>query len=356
MLVSIGFDDNGYSGVEGSAGSGGVSWAMDFFRSQRNPAGRGNAATFDGAPARVTFYLTTLYAMQWQSESPSFVKRAWRALHLDGHEIGNHTIRHLDGLPYDGKVWLEEVGGASKFLAQPFNPDEPSHTPEATAGIGVGEMRGFRAPFLHLNDALFPVLKQLGFWYDASIEDGFQYRMDGTNYNWPFTLDQGSEVHDLFSKEWMSTEKLPIGRHPGLWELPVHPLIVPPDELAEKYGVPAGFRARLQAVQPWFDQKEGKLTGFDYNLWVSFAMTKAEVLATLKYSFNLRMKGNRAPFLFGAHTDVYSSKYAVPGLNSTARERQEAIEEFMRWTLARPEVRVVPIKSVLDWCRNPVSL
>ena len=355
MLVSIGFDDNAYSGLEGSAGTGGVNWALQFFRGLRNPSGRGSAATFDGAPARVTFFLTTVYGTQWQSESPVFVKRAWRALHVDGHEVGNHTVRHGDGLTYDARTWTDEVGGANRVLALPFNPDEPGHTPDPKSGIGVADIRGFRTPFLHLNDALFPVLKQLGFWYDASIEDGFQYRMDGTNFNWPFTLDQGSEVHELFNKEWMSTEKLLVGRHPGMWELPVYPVIAPPDDQAPSYGVPAGFRARLRALQPWFDEKEGKMTGFDYNLWVSFKMTKTEFLATLKYSFDLRMRGNRAPFLFGAHTDYYSSKSVAPAV-ATTRERQEAIEDFIRYVLSRPEVRVVPMKNVLDWCRNPVSL
>jgi hypothetical protein len=355
MLVSIGFDDNAYSGLEGSAGTGGVSWALSFFKDLRNPAGRGNPATFDAAPARVTFFLTTLYGSQWQSESPQFVKRAWRALHDDGHELGNHTVRHADGLAYDARSWMEEVGGANQFLALPFNPNEVSHSPDAGSGIGVSDLRGFRTPFLHLNDGLYPVLKQLGFRYDASIEDGFQYRMDGTNFNWPFTLDDGSEVQDLFFKDWMSMEKLPITSHPGIWEMPVYPVIAPPDEEAPRYGIPAGFRSRLKALQPWFDEKEGKITGFDFNLWVGFQMTKAEFLATLKYTFDLRMRGNRAPLLFGAHSDYYSTKY-VAAMASTVIERQQAIEELIRYVLSKPEVRVVPMNSVLDWCRNPVSL
>lgn len=355
MFVSIGFDDNAYSGLEGSAGTGGVSWALGFWKDLRNPSGRGTAATFDGTPARVTFFLTTLYGSQWQSESPVFVKRAWRALHDDGHELGNHTISHFDGLAYDARRWMEEIGGANQFLALPYNPEEVSHSPDPASGVGVSELQGFRTPFLHLNDGLYPVLKQLGFRYDASIEDGFQYRMDGTNFNWPFTLDQGSEVQDLFFKEWMSMEKLPISRHPGMWEMPVYPVIVPPDDEAPRYGVPAGFRSRLKKLQPWFDEKEGKITGFDFNLWVGFQMSKAEFLATLKYTFDLRMRGNRAPFLFGAHTDYYNSKY-VAAMSTTVTERQQAVEEFIRYVLSKPEARVVPMKNILEWCRNPVSL
>jgi hypothetical protein len=86
-----------------------------------------------------------------------------------------------------------------------------------------------------------------------------------------------------------------------------------------------------------------------------FAMTKAEVLATLKYSIDQRLAGNRAPFLFGAHTDYYSPKY-TGAPNATAEERQQAIEELIDWALTKPEVRVVSYGHVLDWVRNPTSL
>jgi hypothetical protein len=107
--------------------------------------------------------------------------------------------------------------------------------------------------------------------------------------------------------------------------------------------------------QSWFDAESGKITGFDYNLWVTFSMTKAEFLATMKYSFDQRLLGNRAPFTFGAHTDYYSSKYnAVP--NATLQERQEAIEEFLDYVRSKPMVRIVSAKQALDWIRNPAPL
>jgi hypothetical protein len=108
-------------------------------------------------------------------------------------------------------------------------------------------------------------------------------------------------------------------------------------------------------VQSWFDVGSGKITGFDFNLWVSFKMTKAEFLATMKYSLDQRLKGNRAPFLFGAHTDYYSSKYTAPP-NATVAERQAAIEEFIDYAISKPEVRVTSAKQVLDWIRNPEPL
>ena len=84
-------------------------------------------------------------------------------------------------------------------------------------------------------------------------------------------------------------------------------------------------------------------------------MTKAEFLATLKYTLDQRIAGNRAPFMFGAHTDYYSSKYtAVP--NATVAERQQAIEEFIDYARAKPMVRVRSNKEILEWVRNPVPL
>ena len=69
----------------------------------------------------------------------------------------------------------------------------------------------------------------------------------------------------------------------------------------------------------------------------------------------MEMRGNRAPFMFGAHTDYYSSKYtAAP--SATARERQEAIEEFLDYVVAQPNARVVSNKQILEWVRNPVPL
>src|SRR4051794_1116575 len=49
MFVQIGFDDNQRSGLNTSPPSG-MTWATTFFRGLRNPAGSGNAATFDNAP------------------------------------------------------------------------------------------------------------------------------------------------------------------------------------------------------------------------------------------------------------------------------------------------------------------
>jgi hypothetical protein len=130
---------------------------------------------------------------------------------------------------------------------------------------------------------------------------------------------------------------------------------VPPDSECAKYGIDYSLRDKMQSVASWFDTTSGKITGLDYNLFVQFKMTKEEFLATMKYTLDQRLKGNRAPMTFGAHTDVYSSKYtAAPG--ATDVQRQEAVEEFIDYALSKPEVRVVSNKKILDWVRNPTPL
>jgi len=345
QFVSIGFDDNAYSGLEGSGGTGGMTWATTMTRTRTNA---------DGSPVKLSFYLTSVYADSWQSESPTFVKRAWRTALTDGHEIGNHTVGHLHGSGFDTATWRTQVQGCIDTLTKPFDPNEVNFSPDASKGIGAtaAQIRGFRTPFLEYNDATLQIVKELGFHYDTSIEDGWHWEQNGTNYMWPYTLNNGSPGHEVLV-EWGT--RTPITPRPGLWELPDHPVIVPPDDKCAQYGVQPGLRNRLKQRVSWFDIDGGKITGFDYNLWVSFAMTKAEFLATLKYTLDQRLAGNRAPFMFGAHTDYYSSKYtAVP--NASLAERQQAIEEFIDYARSKPMVRVTTNEEILTWVRNPVPL
>ena len=49
---------------------------------------------------------------------------------------------------------------------------------------------------------------------------------------------------------------------------------------------------------------------------------------------------------------MYARNYPE-GMSATMKERQEAIEEFLDYALSKKEVRVVPVKSILEWVRNP---
>jgi hypothetical protein len=343
MFVSLGWDDNAYSGLEGTPG--GMDWARAIHDARTNP---------DGSPATSSFYFTSVYIGAWQAESPTFVKRSWREAMDNGHEVGVHTHSHSHGGMVAQAEWDTEIETCLDWLTKPYDPNEPDTSPDDTKGIGASmdEIPGFRTPYLEYNDNLLASVAAHGFRYDCSIEEGWQPDHDAGSFNWPYTLDGGSPGHDVLV-EWGSKE--PINPHPGLWELPAYPVVVPPDEVAADYGIPVGLRDKLKSVQSWFDTGSGKITGFDYNLWVSFNMTKDEVVATLKYTLDQRLEGNRAPFLFGTHSDYYSDKYTAP-MASTAAERREAMEEFLDYALTKPEVRVKSAAEVLDWIQSPAPL
>jgi peptidoglycan/xylan/chitin deacetylase (PgdA/CDA1 family) len=348
QLVSIGFDDNGYSGLDGSAGTGGFTWSTDLAKRKTNP---------DGSPVKFSYYLTTYYISTWGSESPTYVKRAWHQALLDGHDIGDHTETHSHGAAFSAEQWATEIQTCIDWVTKPFDPAEVNFSPDNAKGAGIPAdiMYGYRTPFLEYNDATFGVLLDKGFYYDTSVEEGWQEDIDGSNMPWPFTLDNGSPGNELLVSWQLDPPKEHMTSHPGLWELSPHPFIVPPDDKCADYGLDYSLRNKLHDVATWFDLASGKITGLDYNLWVQFKVTKAEFLAIMKYTLDQRLAGNRAPFTIGAHTDIYSSKYmAAP--NATAEERQQAIEELIDYALSKPAVRILSNKQILDWVRNPVPL
>jgi hypothetical protein len=347
MLVALSFEENGYSGLEGSGGEGGMSWALEMLAARDN---------VDGTAVKASFYMTSTYIAQWLPESPTFVKQGWNGAIVAGHEIGNQTHNGSHGSSFSVQEWTDEIATCTDWLTKPFDPLEEILAPDNAAGPGAdpASIVGFRAPFLELNDAALQALQDLGFHYDVSIEEGWQTEQDGTNYMWPYTLDSGSPGHARLADWGLHS---PITAHPGLWEMPVHPVIVPPDELCEEYGVEPGLRDRLQARHSWFSTEAGKVTGYDFNLWVLFEMSSAEFVATLKYTLDQRLSGNRAPMIIGVQTDHYSSRIPLnTPPNTSWQERQAAIEEFVDYALAKPEVRMTSVGDILGFVRNPQPL
>lgn len=367
MFVSIGWDDNSASGGDSTRWPGeAMTWALKMVDTLNNPAGNGNSGTFDSTPVRFSFYSNSCYMYQsgFQGDYVTVVKWIHNKAYRNGHEIGNHTNKHQDGRAFSTTQWATEIDDCQNWLTLPAPVDSDSiskNTGVETEGAGIKpeDIQGFRTPFLFYNDNVFTVLKEKGFHYDCSIEEGFQEDQDGTNFLWPYTLDNGSPGHEMqavIGNQDMANIK--VNSHPGLWEMPAYAVVVPPDSLCDKYGVPTGFRSKM-SWYPGFDVNAGKITGLDYNMWGynKARMNRAEFTATLKYTLDLRMQGNRAPFLFGAHTQYYVHTWNA-GTNAIELEdRQGAIEDFIYYALETyPEVRIVPYKDVLAWIRNPVPL
>ncbi len=318
QLVSFGFDDNGYPD--------GIRFVLDTFNSRRN---------FDSSPVLVTFFMKGDNAAGKDSHSNAQIQNSWKEAIANGNEIAVHTFSHPRG---EGIDWTAEI---EKCI-------------ETLEGIGAErkELTGFRTPYLEYSDTAFAAVRRAGLKYDCSIVEGWQNEQDGTNCLWPYTLGGGSPADPE------------IPSYPGLWELPLYTLIVPPDELCPEYGCPAGFRGRMKDAQPFFDETTGKIAGLDWNIWYGFFMSKEDALAILKYSFDLHYRGNRSPFLFGVHSDIYSNSYDIrdlegdepPRIKANASERRETLAEFLDYVLESRAARVTSMKNVLTWMENPVRL
>ena len=88
-----------------------------------------------------------------------------------GHEIGSHANGHFDGTTWTKEEWMNEMNQFEGFTLHPerANPDLEKE-PESRRIIALpgGRMFGFRAPVLGRNAALYDVLKEKGYLYDAS--------------------------------------------------------------------------------------------------------------------------------------------------------------------------------------------
>lgn len=322
QFVVLGCDDN--PDVEP------MRWLVDFLSSRQNPVGSGSAATFDGTPARVTFFTCGKYL-----DADAELRDLHRSAFEQGHEIGNHTQNHHRGAAFSVEQWLQEISAGQRALVRSGIPEEAIY--------------GFRTPYLENTANTYEALTRLRFCYDASTEEGLQPSVGTDGFLWPHTLDVGSPVGDFIAAHG---RKRPLGRHPGLWQVPNHVIIIPADDVCERYDCRPGLRDRVQEAirrnEGWnWSKVTGKLTAFDYNMWTVAELKPNEVLGTLKHMLDLRLAGNRAPFLFGAHTDCNPA--TEPG-------KRGALEAFIDYALSKDAVRIVPAFRVVEWMREPHAL
>lgn len=356
LFVNIGFDDNTLSA--------GLEWAINYFDGKKNPAGTGNAKTFDGSDARVSFYMNSYGLDEWDQENPVDLAAGFNKLGATSHEIANHTYDHHSQLGKDYKSDTDEGwANMTTFLRQSASSsdwtgylDQCAAAIDNNTDVSSSVMKGFRSPFLEYGTNLFPALKAGGFTYDCSIEA----LSDNGKWRWPYTLDSGSPDHDASWKNNSgNSQSFAVPSTPGLWEMPAYSLIIPADDECSNYGIPTGFRDRVRAKITWMKSTDIHITGFDYNLWSQAEMTKAEVLGLLKYNLDVRLSsaGNRAPLLFGAHSQYYVGDWAEANApKATKEEMQAAITEFVDYALTKEAVRVVPVTKIIEWMRDPQEL
>jgi peptidoglycan/xylan/chitin deacetylase (PgdA/CDA1 family) len=296
QFVNIGFDDNAYSD--------GMMWILNFLRDKTNPAGMGNTATYDKTAVRTVFYFSTCFA----DTSTVGLKEVWRKATEDGHEIGNHTVTHEEGMAVWNKTrWKAAMDSANKWLR---------------INLGIDRIYGFRTPFLAFSydGGTHYAMKEAGFLYDCTLNAGSEIIGNGSDFYWPYTMDEGSP------------DEFYIKQVPGLWQVPTHHFMIPGGD---------------------------RMTGFDYNLWARLFHTKSKFLSTVKNTLDLHYNGNRAPFTFGGHTDYYSEFNISANKECTGatwKQRREAMEEFIAYALLKPDVRIVTTINIIAWLKNPVAL
>jgi len=322
MFVMIGFDDN--PDVEP------MTWILDYLAEKTNPIGSGQVAAFDGSPTRVAFYSNGKYL---ENSAPL------RALHLrafrEGHEIGNHTHNHFHGGEFTTETWTEEMRLCRDALVG--------------CGIPNDSMIGFRTPFLEYNDHTLAAARQMGLIYDTSLEEGVRPDEDGTNFVWPFTLDNGGPGNAYYHAPGAAKH---ITSHPGFWEIPLHVFMVPPDDVAAEYEIAPGLAERIyqtiKTTQGWeWSAESRKITGLDWNVLEGAGRTAPEFLAILKHTLELRLAGNRAPLMVGARTALFATDKP---------DRRVAMEAFIGYALSHPEVRIVIPSQLITWLRDPQPL
>jgi peptidoglycan/xylan/chitin deacetylase (PgdA/CDA1 family) len=354
QFVVFGSDDNGYSGLEGSGAAGGMHFLNLLFADRHNPPGTGNPGTFDGLPVHYSFYVNTHYLTGEMtaayggvvSDDPEWLKRSRKEAIDAGHEIGVHSHSHPHGRDLSVAEWQDEMRRCIEVLGRPHDSEEIPGSPNPDSGLGTAraDLPGFRTPYLEYSDRTLAAVRQEGFAYDCSLEEGTQDEHDGRNFVWPYPLDHGSPANPE------------IGPHPGLWEIPVYVFVVPPDEECERLGAPLGLRDDLKRRKDYFDVEAGKVTGMDWNLWCEFSMTPAEFLATVNYTLELRLQGNRCPLTIGLHSELYSDRQGTSECRTAVAERRAALEQLVESVQRHEAVRVVSSRELLGWLRQPVPL
>jgi peptidoglycan/xylan/chitin deacetylase (PgdA/CDA1 family) len=332
QFVALGWDDNGFLEA--------FNWAANMLRVR---------------DLKTTFFMTTTYISDGSTmANPGFLRGSWRAAYEASHEIGHHTHYHLNGYLFTAAEWATELDVGLSWMTAPYESSDP----DVQLGLGVprAEVYGFRAPFLNYNDALFDELKERGIWYDCSIEEGFQLDADASSFSWPYTLDEGSAGHDYAADKGFEFRDFLLNPHPGIIELPAYALVIPPDEVASDYDFEPGLLNRILDLVPEREPGSDRITGLDYNLWWDALLSKEEFIAVLKYNLDQRLSGNRAPFLFGVHTDFYRTDWGLEQGVENWERRREAIEEFLDYARSLPEVRVTTFKEVADYMRQPRPL
>jgi peptidoglycan/xylan/chitin deacetylase (PgdA/CDA1 family) len=316
MFIMLGFDDNGYAD--------GINWTLDTLRTRKNA---------DGTAALATFFISGGFASEFFNnaggQTEAQLLASWKRMKAEGHEIGNHSWSHGESLQGAAKeVWQAEITKANDLFVN-------------TLGVERCKLGGFRTPFLAFSQNTFDAMKGAGMHYDTSVEFGYDWWQPlGSDKGWgPGTLDSGKHYYWPFTMDAAFPAGFAskgVGTSPGIWEFPVY-----------TFNKITGDTAAT-------------VTGFDFNLWTKNQNEPTFAFAdVLKQSLDQRLAGNRSPFAIGVHTDIYAQFNEAANTTWTMfnyQARRKALSDFIDYALAKPEVRLITYRQMIDWMRHPTSL
>ncbi|XP_071102475.1 uncharacterized protein [Haliotis cracherodii] len=180
------------------------------------------------------------------------------------------------------------------------------------AKLPVRNLKGWRSPALKpLGDAQFKILKSQNLLYDSTLSLPNPQTKGG--FAWPYTLDF----------RWRDTCDIsgcPIGAYPGLWEVPIVPLL----DYTQRY--PCTYADGCMFNPP----------------------TANDTFNFLWQNFKEHYDGNRAPFGVTLRQQWFSHFIYKPNL--------AGLDRFIRTLVSMRDVYVVSIEQVLDWMKNPTPL
>ncbi|MGW6916842.1 hypothetical protein ACWGB8_23895 [Kitasatospora sp. NPDC054939] len=224
------------------------------------------------------------------------ISRAW----LAGHEIATHFNGHFCSTRPDGngvnkwspEDWESEIEQAVGFVTQ-WRTNTGFTDVDPLPFDYRKELIGGRTPCLEGQKALLPTAAKLGWRYDASSSGGLQI--------WPQKVQDGK-----------------------VWDFPLQGIPFPGHT----------FQVLSMDYNILANQSAGSTKGDP----AKYAQWRTQARDAYLAGFDRAYNGNRAPLFIGNHFEQWNGGIYM-----------DAVEEALKAVAARPEVRMVSFRQLVDW-------
>ena len=257
-----------------------------------------------------------------------------------------HTHTHPHGHGFDVAQWSAEMDACRERLTAPVE--------DGGLGVPPSEILGFRAPYLEYNPAALVAAEEAGFAYDSSIEEGFQPPRGRPQLRLALSARRGQPRGPLPGPGARAgRRRLPPGAvgDPGLRV----------GGTARRALRRLRSRARSAASgsserQARFDPASGKITGFDWNLWVEFAMDRRRVRGHGEAHPRPAPRRQPVPSRLRAAQRHLLHRLRRPAPQQGGGAVRPPSRRSSTYALAREPVRLVAARHLLSWLEDPRPL